>query len=311
MPGLGRPGTGDFNSPPLPRMTAPPGAARQQRALRGILLLVAAVSTFAVLDTTAKYLARTYPVPLIVWARYATQTLLMLVLLGPRMQLDLLRSSRPGLQIIRGIALAVSSMFFFSALALMPLAEASAITFLSPLFLAGMSVWFLKERVRRSAWAAIVAGLVGVLIIVRPGGDVFTPAAILPILTALCFAAYQLLTRKLAGIDSTMTTLFYGAIVGTVLLTAALPFYWQTPAGALHWLLFAVLGVLGAAGHFVLIRAFTHAPPSVLAPYVYVQLVAVLILGYAVFGEFPDGWSLAGMSIIVLSGAWIAARQAR
>jgi drug/metabolite transporter (DMT)-like permease len=177
--------------------------------------------------------------------------------------------------------------------------------------LAGLSVWLLRERVRRSAWAAIVAGLVGVLIIVRPGGEVFTPAAILPILTAVCFAAYQLLTRKLAGIDSTLTTLFYGAIVGTVLMTLAVPFFWQTPARALDWLLFAVIGVLGGAGHFVLIRAFTHAPPSALAPFVYTQLVAVLALGYLAFGDFPDGWSLAGMAIIVVAGAWIAARQAR
>ncbi len=291
-------------------MTAPPGAA-PQNVLRGILLLVAAVSTFAVLDSIAKYLSRTYPVPTIVWARYAMQTLFMLLVVGPRLKLDLVRSLRPGLQVIRGVVLVVSSMFFFSAIALMPLAEASAITFLSPLFLAGMSVWLLKERVRRSAWAAIIAGLVGVLFIIRPGGDVFTPAAVLPILTALCFAGYQLLTRKLAGIDSTMATLFYGAIVGTLLLSLALPFYWKTPESVLHALLFIALGVLGTLGHFVLIRAFTHAPPAALAPFVYVQLVAVLILGYAVFGEFPDGWSLVGMGIIVLSGAWIAARQAR
>ena len=291
-------------------MTALPGAA-PQHVVRGILLLIAAMSTFAVVDTLAKYLARSYPVPLVVWARYATQTLFMLLVLGPRLKYDLVRSRRPGLQIIRGVVLVVSTVLFFSALALMPLAEASAITFLSPLVLAGMSVWLLRERVRRSAWAAIIAGLVGVLIIVRPGGGVFTPAAILPVLTAVCFASYQLLTRKLAGIDSTFATLFYGAIVGTVLVTLGLPFFWQTPATALHWLLFAVLGVLGGAGHFVLIRAFTHASPSVLAPFVYVQLVAVLALGYAVFDEFPDGWSLAGMAIIVLSGAWIAARQAR
>jgi drug/metabolite transporter (DMT)-like permease len=291
-------------------MTALPGAA-PQHVVRGILLLIAAVSTFAVVDAIAKYLARTYPVPLVVWARYTSQTLFMVLVLGPRLKLDLVRSLRPGLQVIRGIVLVVSTMLFFSALAFMPLAEASAITFLSPLVLAGMSVWLLRERVRRSAWAAIIAGLIGVLIIIRPGGDVFTPAAILPILTAVCFAAYQLLTRKLAGIDSTFTTLFYGAIVGTVLITLVVPFFWQTPARALDWLLFGVIGVLGGAGHFVLIRAFTHASPSTLAPFVYVQLVAVLVLGYLVFGEFPDGWSLVGMAIIVLSGAWIAARQAR
>ena len=291
-------------------MTAPTGAA-PPHLVRGILLLVAAVCTFAVVDAIVKLLARSYPVPLLVWARYASQTLFMLLVLGPRLGTGLVRSRRPGLQVIRGLVLVTSSMFFFTGLARLPLAETSAIGFLSPLLLAGMSVWLLKERVRRSVWAAIVAGFVGVLFIVRPGGEVFTPWAILPALSAACFAAYQLLTRKLAGVDSTMATLFYGAIVGTILLSLGLPFFWQTPASALDWALFCVLGVLGGAGHFTLIRAFHHAPPAALAPFVYVQLVAVLALGYVLFGEFPDGWSLVGMGIIVLSGAWIAARQRR
>jgi drug/metabolite transporter (DMT)-like permease len=291
-------------------MTAPPGVA-PPHVLRGILLLVTAVSTFAMLDAMTKYLALTYPVPMIVWARYATQTLMMILLLGPRLGYDLVRSLRPGLQVIRGVVLVGSSMFFVYALAHLPLAEASAIGFLSPLVLAGMSVWLLNERVRRSVWAAIIAGFVGVLFIVRPGGDVFTPAAILPMLSAVCFAGYQLLTRQLAGIDSSLTTLFYGAIVGAVLLTFPLPFSWQAPASLLHGLAFCLLGVLGGTGHFLLIRAFTHAAPSVLAPFVYAQLVAVLALGYLVFGEFPDRGSLVGMAIIVLAGAWIAARQAR
>jgi drug/metabolite transporter (DMT)-like permease len=289
-------------------MTAPPGA---QHHLRGILLIVAAVSTFALMDTTAKYLSRTYPVPGIVWARYAAQTLFLVVVLAPQLRLGLLRTRRPGLQLLRGGILAASTVFFFSALALMPIAEAVAITFLSPLLLTAASAWLLKERVRRSAWAALLAGFIGVLIIIRPGGGVFTPAAILPILTAVSFAAYQLLTRKLAGVDSTMTTLFYSAIVGTVLLAPGLPLYGRFPESGFDAVLFAVLGVLASVGHFVLIRAFEHAPPSVLAPFVYSQLVAVLVLGYLVFGDFPDGWSLLGMAIIVLAGAWIAARQAR
>lgn len=289
-------------------MTAPPGA---QHHLRGILLIVAAVSTFALMDTTAKYLARTYPVPGIAWARYAAQTLFLVVVLAPRLRLDLLRTRRPGLQLLRGGVLVASTMFFFSALALMPIAEAAAITFLSPLLLTAASAWLLKERVRRSAWAALVAGFIGVLIIMRPGGEVFTPAVILPVLTAALFAAYQLLTRQLAGVDSTMTTLFYSAVVGTVLLTPALPFYGRLPESGFDAVLFAVLGVLASVGHFLLIRAFEHAPPSVLAPFVYTQLVAVLALGYLVFGDFPDGWSLLGMAIVVLAGAWMAARQAR
>ena len=283
----------------------------KQDALRGILLIMAAVSTFAVLDTTAKYLSRTYPVPLIVWVRYAMHALLMLVMLGPRIGAGLVRTRRPGLQAARGVVLAASSLLFFSALAFMPIAEAAAITFLAPLLVTAMSVYFLRERVRRSAWAALVAGFAGVLLIVRPGGAVFTPAVLLPLATAVCFATYQLMTRQLAGVDSTLATLFIGAAVGTAVVSVLLPFYWALPQSAFDAFLFVMLGVLGAGGHFVLIRAFEYAPPSVLAPFVYVQLVTVLVLGYLVFGDFPDGASLAGMAIIVLSGAWIAARQAR
>jgi drug/metabolite transporter (DMT)-like permease len=289
-------------------MTQPPGPNHH---LRGILLIMAAVSTFAVLDTTAKYLARTYPVPLIVWVRYAMHVLVMLVFIAPRLRWRLVTSRRPGLQVIRGVVLAASSLFFFSGLAFMPIAEASAITFLAPLLVTAMSAYFLRERVRRSAWAALAAGFVGVLFIVRPGGAVFSPVAALPLATAVCFATYQLFTRRLAGVDSTMATLFIGALVGTLVVSFLLPFYWGLPQSAFHAFLFLMLGVLGAAGHFVLIRAFEYAPPGVLAPFVYMQLITVLALGYLVFGEFPDGWSLVGMAIIVLSGAWMAARQGR
>jgi drug/metabolite transporter (DMT)-like permease len=289
-------------------MTVSPAS---EHHLRGILLIMAAVSTFAVLDTIAKYLSRSYPVPLIVWVRYAMHVLVMLVFVAPRLRRGLVTSRRPGLQVIRGVVLATSSLLFFTGLAFMPIAEASAITFLAPLLVTAMSAYFLHERVRRSAWAALVAGFVGVLFIVRPGSAVFSPAVLLPLGTAVCFATYQLLTRRLAGVDSTMATLFIGALVGTLVVSFLLPFYWAPPQSAFHAALFVALGVLGAAGHFVLIRAFEYAPPSVLAPFVYTQLATVLALGYLVFGEFPDGPSLVGMAIIVLSGAWIASRHGR
>lgn len=289
-------------------MSHPPGATPDHH-LRGIFLIIAAVSTFSVLDTTAKYLAQTYPVPGVVWVRYAAQTLFTLVAIGPRLKLDLVRTRRPGLQFFRGVALALSSLLFCSALAVMPIAEASAITFLAPLLLTAMSALLLKERVPASAWVAVMGGFVGVLFIVRPGGAAFTPAALFAVGAALCFAAYQLLTRKLAGVDSTMATLFLGGLIGTLLLAVVLPFYWRVPASFFDAGLFALLGVLGGVGHFILIRAFEHAPPSVLAPFVYLQLVAVLILGLVVFGQFPDYWSLVGMAIIVLSGAWVASRR--
>jgi drug/metabolite transporter (DMT)-like permease len=279
-----------------------------QHPLRGILLIIAAVSMFAVMDTTAKYLSRTYPVPAIVWARYFAQALFMLIVLGPRLKLDLLRTRRPGLQIARGLTLALATLLFFSALSLMPIAEASAITFVSPLLLTALSVLLLRERVAPVAWVAVAAGFVGVLVIIRPGGAVFSFASALPLATACCFAGYQIMTRQLAGVDSSFTTLFYSAIVGTAVMSLVVPFFWHPPENVGHGLLLGMLGVLGAVGHFVLIRAFHHTPASVLAPFVYTQLVAVLALGYVVFGEFPDAWSLVGMAIIVASGVFIVLR---
>lgn len=293
-------------SSPLSARAAPAPPVR-----RGILMLVVAVSFFALLDVTSKWLTQTYPVPMVVWARYSAQTLLMLLLLGPRLGAGLLRTRVPGQQIVRGLVLLGVSVLFLTALSLMPIAEATAISFLAPLILTAMSVVVLRERVGRGAWVAVTTGFIGVLIIVRPGGELFTPVVIVPIVSAFFYATYQLLTRRMAGIDPTMTTLFYGCLVGTVLLSLATPLFWAAPLSVLDGIMLLTTGVLGGLGHFALIRAFELAPASVLAPFLYVQLVIVTGLGYLVFDAFPDVWSLIGMTIIVVSGAWVASRYRR
>src|SRR5690606_33593886 len=168
--------------------------------------------------------------------------------------------------------------------------EATAISFMAPLILTALSVVVLREQVGRGAWVAVTTGFIGVLIIIRPGGDLFTPVVVIPIVSAFFYATYQLLTRKMAGIDSTITTLFYGCLVGTVLLTLATPLFWATPQSAMHGVLLLTTGMLGGLGHFMLIRAFEQAPASVLAPFLYVQLVIVTGIGYVVFDAFPDAW---------------------
>lgn len=293
-------------SSPLSARAAPAPPVR-----RGILMLVVAVSFFALLDVTSKWLTQTYPVPMVVWARYSAQTLLMLLLLGPRLGAGLLRTRVPGQQIVRGLVLLGVSVLFLTALSLMPIAEATAISFMAPLILTAMSVVVLRERVGRGAWVAVTTGFIGVLIIVRPGGELFTPVVIVPIVSAFFYATYQLLTRRMAGIDPTMTTLFYGCLVGTVLLSLATPLFWAAPLSVLDGIMLLTTGVLGGLGHFALIRAFELAPASVLAPFLYVQLVIVTGLGYLVFDAFPDVWSLIGMTIIVVSGGWVASRYRR
>jgi drug/metabolite transporter (DMT)-like permease len=277
--------------------------------LRGILLLLAATATFACLDNLGKWLMQTYPVGMVVWARYLLHTLIMIAFLAPRLGMSLIRTKALPMQILRALVLIASSLMFFWGLSKMPIAECTAISFMSPLLLTVLSIWFLKERVRPSAWIAVVAGFIGVLLIVRPGGELFTPVVILPLITALLFATYQLLTRKMAGIDPALTTLFWGALVGTVLTSFFVSLFWQAPQSGFHILLFVMTGVLGALGHFFLISAFERAPASTLAPFLYAQIAFSSGVGYLVFDAFPDGWALVGILIIIASGIWIALRH--
>jgi drug/metabolite transporter (DMT)-like permease len=284
-------------------------AHQDQHPLRGILLIMTAVAMFTVMDSMAKYLARFYPVPGIVWARYALHVAFLVLLLGPRLRGRLVRTERLGLQVLRGLVLAAASMFFFSALKFMPLAEASSITFVAPIVVTLASALLLKERIEPAKWIAVGAGFVGVLIIIRPGTGVFRAVALLPLGTAVCMAAYAILTRKLARVENPYTTLFYSGLVGAVVLAAVLPFAWVTPTTPLHIALLAAIGLIGGGSHLVLIRAYEHAPASRLAPFSYTQLVWVLVLGYLVFGDFPDRWALLGIAVIAASAIYLATHQ--
>ena len=277
--------------------------------LRGILLMVAAVGTFVLMDTTAKYLSRWYPVPLIVWARYAANLVVLLAFLAATGQLERLRTARPGLQLARGVLLVLATLLFFTSLSVLPLADANAIGFALPLFVAALAVPMLGERLEMPRLIAIFVGLAGALAIVRPGSDVFTPYALLPLGMAACNALYQILTRKVAGLEHPLTSLVWGAVVGAVLMSLAAPFVWATPQAASHGALIVVIGVLASVGHFLLIKAYEHASATLLAPYTYSALVWAMLMGWLVFGDFPDGPALSGMAIIVASGLYLASRQ--
>ena len=284
-------------------------SAAAPSALRGIVLMVAAVGVFTLMDAIAKYLSRWYPVPGIVWARYASNLAVLLIWFAAFGELRRLRTARPGIQLARGLLLAAATMLYFTSLSVLPLADAAAIGFVLPLFVAALAVPMLQERLDLGRTLAIAAGLAGALIIVRPGSASFTLYALLPMAMALCNALYQILTRKVAGVEHPLTSLVWGAIVGAVLLSAVLPFAWETPRQAFHWALLGVIGVLASVGHYLLIRAYDYAPATLLAPFTYSGLVWAMLLGLAVFGNFPDAWSLAGMAVIVSSGLFIASRQ--
>ncbi len=274
-------------------------------------MVMTAVIFFSVGDLMAKYLTRFYPIPLIVWARFACHLLLVVILLGPRYGSRLVKTARPLTQLLRGTLLLAGSVFFVSALKFMPLAEATAVAYLAPLLVTLMSVIFLKERIELARWIAVICGFIGVLIIIRPGSGIFAWAALLPIGNATVFAIYQIVTRRLAGIDSPYTSIFYAGLVGTVLMAFTLPDVWTLPQTPLHALMFVTIGLLGAMGHLILIKAYHYAPASRLAPFSYSQLIWVTIIGLIVFGEFPDRWSLIGIAILVASGIYTATHQRR
>jgi drug/metabolite transporter (DMT)-like permease len=271
--------------------------------------MIAAVGVFTLMDAIAKYLTRWYPVPGIVWARYAFNLLILLAWLAWRGDLRRVRTSRPGIQLARGLLLASATLIYFTSLTVLPLADAAAIAFVLPLFVAALAVPMLNERLDGARLVAIAVGFAGALLVVRPGSSVFTLYALLPMGMALCNALYQILTRKIAGVEHPLTSLIWGAIVGAVLLSATLPFAWETPREASHWALLGVIGLIASVGHYLLIRAYDYASASLLAPFTYSGLIWAMALGFLVFGNFPDGWALAGMSVIVASGLFIVNRQ--
>ena len=278
-------------------------------ALRGILLMVVSLGVFTLMDAIGKYLSRFYPVPGVVWARYGINVLLLFAFLAWRGELRYLRTARPRIQLARGLLLGMATLLYFTALSRMPLAEASAIAFVLPLFVAVLAVPMLGERLDAPRLIAIVVGLAGVVAVVRPGSAAFTAYALLPLGMALMNALYHILTRKVAGVEPPLTSLFYGSLVGAVMFLPVLPFAWRTPQDPFHWGLLLVLGLLATVGHFILIRAFEFAPATLLAPFVYTQLLWTMLVGWLVFGDFPDGGAILGMAIIVGAGLYLAGRQ--
>ena len=285
------------------------GSSAHPHTLRGALMIMTAVAMFVVQDSISKYLSRFYPVPAIVWARYVFHLLLVLVALGPRMGLGLVRTRRLRVQLVRGLLLALSTLFFIFAVKQMPLAESSSISFLAPVLVTLMAAFILKEKVDLARWLAVAGGFVGVLIVIRPGSGLFAWASLLPLGTATCFAYYQILTRQLAHLENPYTSIFYAGLVGSVLMSFTLPYVWTMPQSLNHALLFVAIGIVGGSSHLIMIKAYDCAPASRLAPFSYTQLIWVVLVGYLVFGDFPDNWSLIGIAVIMASGIYIATHQ--
>ena len=280
--------------------------------MHAILLLMAAIGLISVIDTICKYFTAELHAVELVWGYFVGIFFaLCLYFIVRRETLGaLMRSERMLLQWGRPAFLVASIVSLFVGLTYLPIAEATAIGFMAPLFITALSVPILKERVGRHRWLAVVAGLIGVMIVVRPGGGVWHWAAAMPLIGAFFFAIYQLTTRLLAVSERNETTLFYTGLGGLVWISLIVPFFWVTPS-AVHWLVFIGTGAMGALAHLCLIRAFELAQASLLAPFNYTKLIWVAMLGYAFFGDAPSLNMYAGSGVIIVAGIYVLYRETR
>lgn len=271
--------------------------------------MVTSTVFFAFADILAKELAGRLPAMEVVWLRYITFGALVipLVLAGGG-GAAALRSRRPGLQVLRGFGMVGSAMLFTAALPFLPVAETTAIYFVSPILIMALSIPFLGETVGWRRWTAALVGLSGMLLIIRPGTSAFEAAALLPLLGASSWALAAVVTRKMSGQDPAATTLVYSAIVGIVLISLLQPFVWVAP-GLPEIGIGLAMGLLSTLGHWLVILAYRHADASIIAPFSYIQLLWAGILGYFAFGSIPDAWTIAGAGIIALSGLYTAYRE--
>ena len=275
----------------------------------GVILFPVALFLFAAGDTTVKYLSASFSVPLLVWARFAVHLLIMLVVVAPGTGREIIVTQKPWLMVFRALMLVFSSLFIQQAFQSLPLAETTAVFFVTPLLVALLAGPMLGEKLQIKTWLALFGGFCGVMLIVRPEGALVGVGVVYTLASALCNTFYQILTRKLSATEPVMRQLFYTALVGTISMSFALPAYWTgdvpTPQQAL---LIVSLGLFAGGGHFLLIRAFRETPASTLSPMFYLQLVWVTLLGWIVFDQLPDMISAAGMLVIGASGLSLAWR---
>lgn len=275
----------------------------------GIALVTATTLLFAVLDTSAKWLVQTVPVLQVVWLRFVFHTLLTTAIFMPSMGLDLFKIKNPRLQLLRGVMLALMTGLNFFALQYLQLAETGAVQFSVPILIALISAWLLHEKLDAKKWLAICVGFAGVLIIIRPGSHGFHPAILLSIMNALLYAAFNLMTRRLAGSDHPISTQLASAAVPSVVLAPFAIVFWQTPESWQVWAIIALTGLAGGLGHTASALAHRYATAAVLGPFLYQQIIYMAFGGWLIFGQVPDAAVVLGAAVVVMSGLYLLWRE--
>lgn len=283
---------------------------RVQPPMLGMILMAMVGLVFAAHDTLSKSLIMALPVIFVAWVRYLFHSCLVTAILVSSKPRALPRTQRPWLHLARAACLLADSLTFLYGLTHVPLAESTALVFLAPAFVTLISPLVFGTRIERSQWLPIIIGFVGVLIIINPRSEGFTPWLLFPLATAFFFALYQILTQLAGESDSPTTCSFYVGVFSTLILTLLVPFHWAQ-ASLRQWALLAILGSLGLCAHYLIAKSYRYASSAVLAPLGYLQIVFATLLGMLVFAAYPPTSSLWGIGLVLLSGMLVYWRRAR
>lgn len=290
------------------------GALRTPHALAGIALVIGASACFAALDTTTKFVSASVPLLMALWFRYAFQAVATTLVVVPLRGRTIWRTRHLPWQLVRGLLLLTSSLLAFASLRYLPVGEFTAIVMIAPLVVTLLAATLLKEHVSPLRWMLVAGGFAGTLVIIRPGGEAFGWASLLPLALVASNACFQVLTSKLARTEDPITMHLYTGWTGTLLSALALPFVWTSLPDPWLWAALCFMGLTATVGHFMLILAFYRAPASTLTPYLYSQIGFAMLGGVLVFSHLPDHLSLVGIGMIAVcgaAGAWLTVRERR
>jgi drug/metabolite transporter (DMT)-like permease len=290
-----------------PHTAGTPSSGHLQDPVTGIFLVLATGFLFSISDTLSKVLTQTLPVVEIAWLRFGAFVAMVVPAVVVQGRASLV-SRRPALQILRGLGVTGSSIFFNFGVVSLPIADATVIGFASPLFITALSIPLLGEKVGIRRWSAVVVGLIGILVVARPGAAGFNPAAIFPLISSMSWSVAMIFTRKLSAADGAPVIMAYSAVTGFLVLSAMVPFVWVAPS-LTDIALGLCVGIASTASHWVLIAAYRRADASLLAPFSYMQIIWASVLGFMVFGALPGPATLAGAAIIAASGLYTAHRE--
>ena len=276
--------------------------------MKAIIFNLLAWVMLPIMDGIAKYLSADLPVLQITWARYFFTVFFTLPIMFFLFKKYLVWTTKPKLQFLRGLILLIANICFFYSISVISLAKALTLAFIAPLIVTAFSPFFLGEKVGYRRWLAVIIGFAGSLVVIRPGFVEINFASIAALITGFMYGFYLIITRKLSSSDNPLLTLLLTGVVGAIIISLVMPIVWVQPS-LKQWSLMAAVGIFACIGHFFLILSLKYADASKLAPFSYFEIVTNIIIGYYLFGDFPDNWTFLGLFIIISAGVYIYRRE--